>query len=181
MEIREELHNDLIKTQNSIKEEYEKLKKLVPSAIKSNEKFARVNNGLIEYYGPKNPSTVLVAMGSLVGTIKDTVDEINKGIKLNNSVGIMKIKSFRPFPKDEILNIIKKSDRVAVIEKAISLGATDGPLALDLKAAAKNNTVAKVQSFIVGLGGRDITKKMIKNIVAEVKKNEVDMKFVGKE
>ena len=181
MEIREELHSDLIKTQNSIKEEYEKLKKLVPSAIKSNEKFARVNNGLIEYYGPKNPSTVLVAMGSLVGTIKDTVDEINKGIKLNNSVGIMKIKSFRPFPKDEILNIIKKSDRVAVIEKAISLGATDGPLALDLKAAAKNNTVAKVQSFIVGLGGRDITKKMIKNIVAEVKKNEVDMKFVGKE
>jgi len=181
MEIREELHNDLIKTQNSIKEEYENLKKLIPSAVKSSEKSARVNNGLIEYYGPKNPRTILIAMGSLVGTIKDTVDEINKGIKINNSVGIIKIKSFRPFPKEEILNIIKKSDRVAVIEKAISLGATDGPLALDVKATAKNNTVAKVQSFIVGLGGRDITNKMIKDIVAEVKKNEVDMRFIGKE
>ena len=180
MEIREELHNDLIKTQNSIKEEYELLKKLVPSAIKTSEKLALVNNGLIEYYGPKNPGTILVAMGSLIGTIKDAVDEFNKGLKINNSVGVMKIKSFRPFPKDEVLNIIKKSGRVAVIEKAVSLGATDGPLALEVKAAAKNNTVIKVQSFIVGLGGRDITKKMIKNIITEVKKNEVDMRFIGK-
>ena len=180
MEIREELHNALLDAKGIIKKEYEQLKKLVPNAIKQNEKAAKINNGLVEYYGPENPGTVLVAMGSLAGTIKDVIDEINKGIKLANRVGLLKIKTYRPFPQEEVLKIIKKTNRVAVIEKAISLGATDGPLTLDIKATAVNNCLAKVQSFIVGLGGKDITKKMITQIVALVKKEDDKIKFIKK-
>lgn len=86
----------------------------------------------------------------------------------------------RPFPDKEVLKVIQKARDVAVIEKAISLGATDGPLTLDVKAAAKNHSMAKIQGFTVGLGGRDITAKMIKNIITEVKKNNDDLKFIGK-
>lgn len=179
MEIREDLQETLRKTQNKIKKEYANLKLLVPNIIKHSEKKALINNGLVEYYGPKNPKTILVAMGSLVGTIKDAIDFENKKF-LNASVGVLKIKVFRPFPDKEILNILKKAKYVAVIEKAISLGASDGPLGLDLKASTKNNIKTKIQNFIVGLGGRDITKNMIHKIIADVKKAGDETKFVGK-
>jgi len=180
MEIRQELHTDLLNSAQVIKKEYEILKKTIPSAIKVSEKAALINNGLLEYYGPENPGTVLIAMGSLAGTIKDVIDDINKGVKLANRVGLIKIKAFRPFPEVELLKIIEKTNRVAVVEKAISLGANSGPLALDVKATAKNNALAKVQSFVVGLGGRDITLDMIKGIVKKVKTDKSDTIFIGK-
>ena len=160
-EIREELQNDLIDSQKLINQAYEKLKKTIPSIIKPKEKATKINNGLLEYYGPKNPKTILVAMGSLVGTIKDVVDEINKvGLPTVASakVGVLKIKAFRPFPESQVADIIKKAKYVAVIEKAISLGSI-GPLALEIKNASLGKT--KIQNFIVGLGGKDITKKII--------------------
>lgn len=180
MEIRQQLHDDLRKSSEEINKEYENLKKLVPEAIKAQETSTRFNSGLIEYYGPRNPKTVLIAMGSVVGTIKDVIDEENKGIKLGGGVGILKIKCYRPFPEKEILEIIKKADYVAVIEKAISLGATDGPLTLDVKAAAKNHCLAKIQGFAVGLGGRDITSQMIKHIIKKTKNNSDKFEFIGK-
>ena len=117
-------------------------------------------------------------MGSLVGTIKDTVDEINKG-KMAGSLGVLKIKTFRPFPANDILKTVMATKQVAVLEKAVSLGATDGPLTLDVKAALKNKAKTKVQGFTVGLGGRDITQKLITHIVKEVEKKGDNMMFVG--
>ena len=183
MEIREQLFNDLANSENKINEEYAKLAKTIPEVVKQKEKATKVNNGLIEYYGPNNPKTVLIAMGSMVGTIKDVIDEQNKFSLSNLSsakVGILKIKTYRPFPADAILKVIKNAKYVAVIEKAVSLGATDGPLTLEIKAAAQNKTKAKIQNFVVGLGGRDVTKEMVKKIIVEVKKKDDKIKFIGK-
>ncbi|MFH1744740.1 MAG: pyruvate ferredoxin oxidoreductase [bacterium] len=177
MEIREDLHNNLLESQNVINEEYNKLKNILPEIVKEKEKEAKFQSGLIEYYGPKNPKTVLIAMGSVCGTIKDAVDEERKKISLN-TVGLLKIKTFRPFPEKEVLKIISGARNVAVIEKAVSLGATDAPLTLDVKAATKNKTIAKVQGFVVGLGGRDITKEKIKKIIRDVKGSGDKMEFV---
>jgi pyruvate ferredoxin oxidoreductase alpha subunit len=183
LEIRQELHNDLKKAQAVIEEEYDKLKSTLPHIIKEKEKAARVDNGLVEYYGPRNPKTILVAMGSLAGTIKDVIDEKNKGglsTLVKEKVGLLKLKVFRPLPGVEILKIIRKAREVAVIEKAISLGATDGPLAIDIKALAKNQVLTKIQGFTVGLGGRDITKAMIKKIIRQVRRKDDAHRFVGK-
>jgi len=180
MELRQELHDDLRKSAEMINQEYEILKQIIPDAIKQKEEATRHNTALTEYYGPRNPKTVLIAMGSVVGTIKDVIDQENKGLSLKGGVGILKIKCYRPFPEKEILELIKKADNVAVIEKAISLGATDGPLTLDVKAAAKNHCLAKIQGFIVGLGGRDITSQMIKTIIQKAKLNSDKMEFIGK-
>ncbi len=181
LEIRQELHRDLRSAQAVIKEEYKILAATVPSAMKQIEPMVKTNNGLIEYYGPKNPRTIIVAMGSVVGTIKDVIDEHDKkrGVKFYNAVGILKIKSYRPFPREEILRLMKNVKNVAVIEKAISLGATDGPLSLDIKAALKNHSHAHVVDYVVGLGGRDITKKMISNIIEHSKLKNDHLKFVG--
>jgi len=179
MEIRQELYSDMIASQNIIKKEYEEYKKILGEASKKDEHHSKVNNGLIEYYGPKSPKILLIAMGSVVGTIKDVVDEKNKEFSLAGSVGVLKIKTFRPFPADEVLKIIKKVKYVAVLEKAVSLG-SEGPLTLEVKAAVQNKTTAKVQNFVIGLGGRDVTKKMIEKIAMEVKKKNSKIEFIGK-
>ena len=162
METRENLHNDLTESLAVIKKEYELLKKILKSntpKIKSGkeEKYLPlINNGLIEYYGIKNPEVILVAMGSMVGTILETI----KSNKEYKNIGLLKIKSYRPFPEEEVAKIIRSSKNIAVIEKAVSLGQA-GPLYSDLKAAIGENKL-NISNFIVGLGGRDLTSKIIK-------------------
>ncbi|PIR13402.1 pyruvate ferredoxin oxidoreductase [Candidatus Falkowbacteria bacterium CG11_big_fil_rev_8_21_14_0_20_39_10] len=170
MEIRQELHDNLTNSQNLINKEYLTYNKVINKKQLNNQQ-STINNGLIEYYGAKNPKIILVAMGSLVGTIKDVADK-------NRKIGVLKIKTYRPFPAEEIFNIIKKAKYVAVLEKAISLGHT-GPLASEIKAVAQGKANAKIQSFIVGLGGRDITGEMIEKIIREVKKGDDEIRFIG--
>ena len=183
-EIREGLHNDLLACKKILNDEYTKLKKAIPEIIKKPEADAIANNGLLEYYGTRNPQTILIALGSLVGTIKDVVDEINgKNNKLGpseNSIGVLKIKAFRPFPADEVVQIIANAKYVAVVEKAVSLGASDGPLAAEIKAAANGKIKTDIKGFVVGLGGRDITREMIKKIIKDVGSKDNKMKFVGR-
>lgn len=169
MEIREDLHNDLRASLDLINEEYINYYKTVETLHRN---VSTVDNGLIEYYGPKNAKTILVAAGSVVGTIKEVIDEI-KG------VGILKIKTYRPFPEKAIFEILKKAKRVAVLDKSISLGEM-GPIASDIKASLQGKTKAKIQSFIVGLGGRDITKDLIRGVIGEVGKGDEGVRFVGK-
>jgi pyruvate ferredoxin oxidoreductase alpha subunit len=173
MEIREDLHNDLMVSLKTINEEYKKFKKIFNPKFKiENLKFKILDNGLLEYYGPKNPNIILVAMGSVIGTIKEVADEVK-------NIGVLKVKTYRPFPGEEIVKILKKTKYIAVIDKSISLGQI-GPLASDIKSAAQGKISAKIQSFIVGLGGRDVTRKMIRKIIGEVKKNGDGIKFMGK-
>jgi pyruvate ferredoxin oxidoreductase alpha subunit len=169
MEIRQELQADLLASKKVIAQEYEnyklkiKNKKLNPKFQISNFKFKIIESGLLEYYGPKNPKMILVVLGSLAGTIKEVIDENKKA-----DVGLLRIKSYRPFPAEEVLAIIKKAKNIAVIEKALSLGSTYAPLATDIKAVAQGKVNVKIKSFVVGLGGRDVTKKEIRKIISSL-------------
>jgi len=179
-EIRQQLHDDLVASHTLINQEYNKYHKLFKTYTKPKQ--TKIDNGLIEYYGNSRPKVVLVAMGSLVGTIKDVVDN-NQKIGLSTvasaKVGVLKIKTYRPLPVEQILKVIKFTKYVAVVEKAISLGHL-GSLASDIKAIAQSaGWRTKIQSFITGLGGRDITGEMIKKIISEVKKDNNEVKFIG--
>ena len=183
MEIRQELHEDLVASLKTIEKEYKKFNKTIPSLkIKNLESILNDtnDNGLLEYIGPKNPDIILIAMGSVIGTIKETVGNCppyKGGIK--GGLGILKIKCFRPFPTDEILKIIKSAKNIAVIDKSISLGAI-GTLASEIKTIAQGKINANISSFIVGLGGRDITKEIIKKIIKQANKKSDKAIFVGK-
>lgn len=119
-------------------------------------------------------------MGSVVGTIKESVDEWNKKSSFFNNAGVLKIKCYRPFPYEEILPIIRKAKNVAVVEKGISLGHF-GPLASDLMSYARGEKT-NIKSFIVGLGGRDVTREMIKTIIGQAgsAKDRNEAIFIGK-
>ena len=162
-ETREELHNDLIDSLGTIKKEYKNLISILDRK--------KTDNGLVEYSGPKNPETILVAMGSVIGTIQET-------IKNDKKIGVLKITTYRPFPGEEINKIISRAKNIAVIEKAISLGQA-GPLFSDLKAALTKHKL-NISNYIVGLGGRDVTQKMIKEIIKSSQKKNTKTKFIGK-
>ena len=127
-----------------------------------NNQFGRYYGGLIDTYKMEDAETVVVALGSVLGTIKDAVDSLReKGEK----VGVLKVRSFRPFPKDEICEALKGAKKVHVIEKAVSIG-LGGIVSNEIKAGfCGKSTVPDIIGNICGLGGRDITVETIIEIV----------------
>ncbi len=180
LEIREELHSDLKNSETLIKDEFKKWRKACKvhkvesrkSKVESH-RIKIVDSGLIEYYGAEKPEIIFAAMGSVVGTIKDFIE------KSKAKIGVLKIRTFRPFPKDEIIKILSKAKYAAILDKSISLG-EEGILAAEIKSAAYNKIKTKIQSFIIGLGGRDITANTLKEIISLVKKRDNKAKFIGK-
>jgi pyruvate ferredoxin oxidoreductase alpha subunit len=114
-------------------------------------------NGLIELINMKDAEYALLIAGSTVGTAKEVVEEMRKKGK---KVGIIKIKSIRPFPVEDLISATKKLKGLGVIDRHVSLG-YEGPLCTDTKAALKDKKT-KVTGFIAGLGGRDIDRERIR-------------------
>ncbi|MFA5047445.1 MAG: transketolase C-terminal domain-containing protein [Patescibacteria group bacterium] len=164
-EIRQELHDDLVAS-----------KKLIVQEMKNFETIFGRQLSLAQYYGDKNADMVVMAMGSVLGTIKETVDELKKSGK---NVGVLGLSCLRPFPDEEILKLIGNKKNIAVIEKDISLG-TEGVLATELRRAFYGQSQAKITSFVLGLGGRDITDAMIKNVFDLAQKGSEKTVFIGK-
>ncbi|MCM8783929.1 MAG: pyruvate ferredoxin oxidoreductase [Candidatus Omnitrophica bacterium] len=137
--------------------------------------FGRNTGGLIEKYCLEDAQRVIVAMGSVCGTIKETIDEIReKGEK----VGLLKIITYRPLPQEEIYQALKKVKEIAVLEKAISLGGF-GPLYTEIKSLFQGKGEnPKISGFIVGLGGRDITKNSIKTVFDKLSGKQTDCEFI---
>jgi pyruvate ferredoxin oxidoreductase alpha subunit len=165
MEIRQELHDDLMASKKVIAKEMVEFKKIFDRKL-----------SLVEYYGDKNADTVIVAMGSVLGTIKEAVDELKKAGK---KVGVLKVSSLRPFPAEEIIKTVGNKKNIIVIDKSLSLG-EEGILAGEIRRVMCGQSKSKITGVIMGLGGRDITKEMIKRTVQITKATKDKTVFVGK-
>jgi pyruvate ferredoxin oxidoreductase alpha subunit len=135
--------------------------------------FGRDYSAMIEGYRLEDADTAIVAMGSICGTTKDSIDEMRDEGK---KVGLLKIRVYRPFPTEEVAKALSHVQRVAVLDKNISLGAK-GAVALEVRDALYSSGIP-VKDFIIGLGGRDVRKKDIKAVVALIEKGEGDI-FYG--
>jgi pyruvate ferredoxin oxidoreductase alpha subunit len=133
-------------------------------------------DGLIEEYYTKDADKIIVAMGSVCGTIKEVVDEFRKKGK---KVGLLKIISYRPFPYVRVYEILKDVPKVAVLDKAVSLGAY-APVAIEVKAAffGKKKAPKVISSFVAGLGGRDITPESVREIFRRLTQRELNGEFI---
>ncbi|HEX3012816.1 MAG TPA: pyruvate synthase subunit PorA [Methanobacterium sp.] len=128
------------------------------------EKFGRKYD-LVENYMCDDAEIIIVAMGSLCGTIEAVVDNMRKE---GHKVGLLRVIAFRPFPTEDIYNAVKNADKIAVLDKNISLG-IGGVLFNEIK--AKMDVDAR--GFILGLGGRDVSNEDIRNII-KITKNSTD-------
>ena len=127
----------------------------------------RDHGGLIEAYRTEDAGVILVAMGSVVGTIKETIDKLRSQ---GRRVGLIKIRCYRPFPFEDILETIKGAQVVAVLDANFSMG-SEGALGMDLKAKVCGRPGAPlVIDFVAGLGGREVNEERIVEIVDEAEK-----------
>jgi len=122
-------------------------------------KFGRkYGDGLVEGYKLNDAKTIIIAMGSVCATIREFVDvERKKG----NKIGLLKVRCYRPLPKDEIMRALKNVKRVKVLDKNISLG-FEGALTTEIKSLFNNK---EVKGYVIGLGGKDITLEDLKGMM----------------
>ncbi len=118
------------------------------------KKFGR-KYGFFETYKMEDAERALVIMGSSAGTAKAAVDMLRaKGEK----VGIVKIRVFRPFPGEELAEVLKNCKAVAVMDKSEGFSACGGPLFAETSGACINlDNPPKMVDIVFGLGGRDFT------------------------
>jgi pyruvate ferredoxin oxidoreductase alpha subunit len=122
--------------------------------------FGRESGALLHSYRTDDATTIVVALGSVLGTIKDAVDRRRD---LGDKVGVVGITTFRPFPFEEVRHALSNAEKVIVMEKAFSVG-YGGVLSADVASATHDATIA-LHSVVAGLGGRAITQQSIEELL----------------
>ncbi len=132
-------------------------------------RFGRDSGGLIESYRAEGAETVVVALGSVNGTIKDVVDDMREaGMK----AGAVKVVSFRPFPLAALRAALEGAGRIVVLEKDLALG-LGGIVASNVRMALRGMPTP-VYTVIAGLGGRAITKASLGRTFADAHADKLE-------
>jgi pyruvate ferredoxin oxidoreductase alpha subunit len=104
----------------------------------------------VSTYRTEGARTVVVALGSVTGTVKDTIDEYGA------AVGLATLTMYRPFPAAEVREVLAGADHVIVLERAFAPGA-GGIVSADIRMALAG-TSKRISTVVAGLGGRAVTK-----------------------
>ncbi len=141
--------------------------KLIP---KINEEFKQIfgrdSGGLISTFNVEDADTVIVTLGSVIGTIQEALDEQDENI------GALTIRSFRPFPLEAIRSALKNVKRVVVFEKCFAVG-IGGIVANNVRMALSGTNI-EVYEVIGGLGGRPITRKSLHKLFKDAVKDNLE-------
>ncbi|MCX5893276.1 MAG: pyruvate ferredoxin oxidoreductase [Deltaproteobacteria bacterium] len=166
MEVRYTLHRALEKSEKVIEQVSDDFAK----------KFGRASGGLLRSYKLANADLVIVTMGSIAGTVKDLIDQLEEEGK---KVGLLQICSFRPFPRQAVYEALRDKMNIVVLEKSISLG-RGGILASDIRWSFPRGEKGRaISCFVAGLGGKNICKDDLRGMVERVEKEPVELAFLG--
>jgi pyruvate ferredoxin oxidoreductase alpha subunit len=124
--------------------------------------FGRPAGGLVRGYRIDDAEVVVVALGSVLGTIEDVIDEMRDE---GHRIGALAIKCFRPWPADEVRAALQDAKRVIVLEKAFAVGA--GGIVGQNARLALTGLPIEVNDVVAGLGGRAITKPSLHRLFRE--------------
>ncbi|MCP3878419.1 MAG: pyruvate ferredoxin oxidoreductase [Sulfitobacter sp.] len=146
--------------------------------------FGRDSGGLIKEFNSAGAETVVITLGSVVGTMKQVLAGMRDD---GQSIGALTIRSFRPFPSAALREALKDAKRVIVFEKCLAVG-MGGIVSMNVRMALKDQPI-KVQSVIGGLGGRPITRaglrrmfeKGLNDQLEEPHFHDIDMSIVERE
>ena len=121
--------------------------------------FGREAGGLCRSYRTENAETIVVALGSVNGTIKDVIDGMRDD---GYPIGALTISSYRPFPLDEVKSALAHAKRVVVVEKCLSVGA-GGIVSADVRKALAGTGIV-THTAVAGLGGRPIPSSSLRTL-----------------
>ena len=131
--------------------------------------FGRDSGGLISSYRTEDAETVVVTLGSVIGTMQEVIDELrDDGV----AIGAVTIRCFRPFPLAALRQALEKAKRVMVFEKCLAVG-LGGILASNVRMALRG-VATPVCSVIGGLGGRPITRQSLHRLFSQANRDALE-------
>ncbi|HLM84384.1 MAG TPA: pyruvate ferredoxin oxidoreductase, partial [Candidatus Bathyarchaeia archaeon] len=154
---------------------------VIAKLIEINKEYAAISGreyDLFEAYKLEDAEKAIVVAGSTAGTAKVAVDELREQ---GEKVGLLKIKLFRPFPYAQIAEALKNVKDIAVLDRTVSFGSS-APLFSEIKNSICQIQDKKyqIQSYIYGLGGREIFKEDIKKVFEELGNENIEsVKYIG--
>ena len=132
-------------------------------------RFGRSSGGLVRPYRTADAETIVVALGSVIGTVKEVVDEMREeGV----AIGCVSICSFRPFPLAALREVLERAQRVVVLEKCLAVGL--GGIVSDGVRKALSGIMLKGYTVIAGLGGRAITRESLRQLFLDAAEDELE-------
>ena len=129
-------------------------------------RFGRPGAGLVSPYGVVGAKTVVIGLGSVLGTVKDTVDE------LGEDIGVLGITTFRPFPYDAVRAAVDGAERVVVLERSMAPG-VGGAVTADVRAALAATGI-DIATVVAGLGGRPVTRPSLRAMLQSALRGELE-------
>jgi len=157
--------------------------KVIPEVDAEYAKISGRSYDLLHPYRMEDAEVAVLGLGSTMGTVKYTVDQLrDEGVK----AGLVKMRVFRPFPSSDLVDALKDIPAVGVLDKSLSLGAPGGPLFEETMATLYHLPKKPlIANYIHGLGGRDTGPQLIRGVfesLLEIKdKGEIGdpMNYVG--
>lgn len=126
------------------------------------ELFQRDYGGLIDTYRMEDAEIAMICLGSPAGTTRVVIDQMREeGFK----VGMVRIRVLRPFPEEEMCEVLAKVKAIGVIDRNVSFAAGYGVSFLELKQAFAGKNMPSMLDFIGGLGGNDVTLQNIREAI----------------
>lgn len=142
--------------------------KAIPQVFAEFKKYFGVEYDFIETYRLSDADIAIVALSSTAGTAKVAVDELRSQGK---KVGLLKPRFFRPFPKEKIIQALKRLKAVAILDRSESFSNQGGPLFTEIRSALLDEPRKPMTvNYIYGLGGRDINIEQIKSVYVDLEK-----------
>ena len=137
-------------------------KKVIKEVFSNFSKLTGKTYDYFEGYKTEDADFIIIAMNSSVGTAKFVADKFReKGVK----AGVLKIRVFRPFMDEEVVEKLKNAKAVAVLDRAASFGSYGGPIFHDVRSAFyESDKKPKMLNYIYGLGGRELSVELLNKV-----------------
>jgi pyruvate ferredoxin oxidoreductase alpha subunit len=125
-------------------------------------------NGLVETYHLEDAEVATVCVGSTAGTMKTIVDDLREeGVK----AGLLRLRTFRPLPVEEIRSALENVKAVAVMDKSMSFGGNGGAVFHEVRHVLYETEIRPfVVDYVYGLGGRDSSPRELRSVYADLQR-----------
>lgn len=144
----------------------ENAKEVILEVAKKFKEISGREYGLFEEYKTEDADYIMLIMGSAAGTAKEAVDHLREQGK---KVGVLKLRVFRPFPAEEIAEVLKGCKAAAIMDRCESYNGNGGPLGSEVTAGLyRSKVMIEAVNYIYGLAGRDFTVNEVYDIFAEL-------------
>jgi pyruvate ferredoxin oxidoreductase alpha subunit len=155
------------------RQQEEGMKNALKQIVEVNNEYAKISgrsygNGLIDAYNLSDAEIIVVSVGSTSGTLKVIVDELRaEGVK----AGLLRLRTFRPLPVQELRNALKNAKAIAVMDKSMSFGGFGGAVFHEVRHALYDlQSHPPIINYIYGLGGRDYKPNELRKVFEELER-----------